>query len=116
MSQEGTLQSVSNQEDWDDSFGLFDDETGDPLDLTAVTAITITVWDEDYRQIMLTGSLSDAIRIDDITGGVISLHFAATSMAALMPKTYPVRLSMVNGGATKDLILGRLPVLDGGPI
>jgi hypothetical protein len=36
-------------------------------------------------------------------------------MTALDAKDYPLRVSMVNGGATKDLILGTLPVTDAGP-
>jgi hypothetical protein len=116
MSQENTLLPVSNQEDWDDTFELYDDDTGDPLDLTAVTAVTITLWDDDRRTTVLSGSIGSGITIDDITGGVMSVHFGASTMNGLTgSKTYRVRLSMVNGGATKDLILGSLPVLDGGP-
>src|SRR5438477_285139 len=114
MSQTVTLQPVSNLEDWDDTFELFDTETGDALDLSAVTAITLTVWDEDSRLAQISKSLNAGITIDDVAG-VVSIHVAASEMLSLAAKNYPLRLSMVNGGATKDLILGVLPVEDGGP-
>lgn len=115
MSQAVMLEPVSNVEDWDDTFALFDTETGEALDCSAVTAITLTLWDEDSRSTQISKSLSDGITIDDTVGGIISLHVAASEMLALEPKNYPLRISMVNGGATKDLILGTLPVEDGGP-
>jgi hypothetical protein len=115
MAQNLTLQPVSNQEDWDETFELFDTETGDALDLAAVTALTLTLWDEESRAIMLTAALDDGITIDDESGGVISIHFDAADMTALCAKSYAFRLGMVNGGATKDLILGTLPIADGGP-
>src|SRR5437762_1383536 len=110
MSQTVTLQPVSNLEDWDDTFELFDTETGDALELSAVTAMTLTVWDEDSRLVQISKSLGAGIAIDDVTGGVVSIHVAASEMLSLPAKNYPLRLSMVNGGATKDLILGVLPV------
>jgi hypothetical protein len=115
MSQVVTLQPVSNAEDWDDTFELFDTETGEALDMTAVTAVTLTLWDEDSRAVLLTAALNDGITIDDVTGGLVSIHFDAADMTALDAKDYPLRVSMVNGGATKDLILGTLPVTDAGP-
>jgi hypothetical protein len=68
MSQVVTLQPVSNAEDWDDTFELFDTETGEALDMTAVTAVTLTLWDEDSRAVLLTAALNDGITIDDVTG------------------------------------------------
>jgi hypothetical protein len=115
MSQTVTLEPVSNLEDWDDTFALFDTETGGALDLSAVTAITLTVWDEDSRLTRISKSLGAGITIDDVSGGVVSIHVAASEMAALCAKNYPLRLAMVNGGAAKDLVLGSLPVEDGGP-
>lgn len=115
MSQVVTLEPVSNVEDWDDTFALFDTATDDALDLTAVTAITLTLWDEDSRIAKISLALGSGITINDTTGGIISIHVAASAMTALCPKNYPLRISMVNGGAAKDLILGTLPVEDGGP-
>ena len=115
MSQTVTLQPVSNREDWDDTFELFDAETGAALDLSAVTAITLTVWDEESRSIRISKSLGAGVSILDLAGGVVAIHAAASEMESLHAKSYPLRLSMVNGGATKDLILGVLPVEDGGP-
>lgn len=115
MSQVVTLEPASNVEDWDDTFALFDTETNAALDLTAVTAITLTLWDEDSRIAKISKSLSSGITITDTVGGIVAIHVAASEMSCLCAKNYPLRISMVNGGAAKDLILGTLPVEDGGP-
>src|SRR5687767_5859683 len=116
MAQTVNLTPTGNREDWDDTFALFDAETGDALDLTAVTAPTLTVWDPDCPgTAKLTASLGDGIAIDDIPGGVVSIHFDAADMATLCAKSYAFRLAMRNGGAQKDLALGTLPIEHGGP-
>jgi hypothetical protein len=117
MSQVVTLEPISNQEDWDETFELFDTETGEALDMTAVTAMTLILWDADQRTILLRALLDDGITIENATGGIVSMHFDASAIIAALSGdvNYPFRLNMVNGGATKDLILGMLPVVDGGP-
>lgn len=116
MAQHVTLTPVSNREDWDDTFELFDVENDTVLDLTAVTAITLVLWNPEYPTTeVLSAELGDGITIDDIPGGIISIHFDATDMATLDAKSYAFRVGMVNGGATKDLMLGTLPIEDGGP-
>jgi hypothetical protein len=115
MSQKVTLQPVSDREDWDDTFELWDTETDTALDLNEVTAMTLVVWDPDDSRQMLSLSLGSGITIDDADAGLVSVHYAAASMEALEGKNYAFRLGMVNGGATKDLILGVLPVEYGGP-
>jgi hypothetical protein len=118
MAQHVTLTPVSNREDWDDSFELFD-VSGDEstaLDLSAVTAITLTLWDpERPTSAIISLALDDGITVDDAAGGIISIHVAAAMMTTLCAKSYAFRIGMVNGGATKDLMIGTLPVEDGGP-
>lgn len=116
MAQHITLTPVSNREDWDDTFELFDVESDSALDLSAVTAMTLTLWDPDSSgTARLTAALDNGITIDDAAGGVVSIHFAAGAMAALGAKSYAFRLAMLNGGAQKDLMIGTLPVENGGP-
>jgi hypothetical protein len=110
-----TLPPVSNREDWDEQLEIIDDH-GEPLDLGAVTALELIVWDPDTRATMLTGALGSGLTIEDSNSGIIAVHFGADAMSALGAKTYAFRLGMANGGAIKDLILpGVLPVQDGGP-
>lgn len=115
MAQSVSLQPVSNREDWDDTFSLFDPETDDALDLTAVTAIELIVWDPETRRTLLTASIGDGITITDITGGVIAIHFDRDDIEDLCAKSYAFRVGMTNGGAIKDLMIGTLPIIDGGP-
>ena len=110
-----TLPPVSNQEDWDEQLEIIDDD-GEPLDLGAVTALELIVWDPDTRATMLTGALGSGLAIEDSDGGIIAVHFGADAMSAFAAKNYAFRLGMTNGGTIKDLILpGILPVQDGGP-
>jgi hypothetical protein len=109
------LPPVSNREDWDETLQVFDD-AGEALDLAAVTAIELIVWDPDTRVNMITGALGSGITIESSNDGTISIHFGADVMGAFSAKNYAFRLGMSNGGAIKDLILpGILPVEDGGP-
>lgn len=111
-----TLPPVSNAEDWDETFQFFDPDTGEEMNLDAVTAMEIVVWDPATHSSVLTGSLGSEIVISDSDGGVITIHFGAVSMGALEPKNYAFRLGMTSGGSVKDIILpGILPVEDGGP-
>lgn len=119
MAQHVSLTPVSNREDWDDTFELFDVENDTALDLSAVTAMTLVVWDEDApTTIVLSAELDDGITIEgDAADGTISIHFDATDVAAAVKcgKSYSFRLGMVNGGATKDLMIGTVAFEYGGP-
>ena len=116
MAQHVALTPVSNREDWDDTFELFDVETDTALDLSAVTALTLNVWDEECpARALLSKSLGDGLTIDDAAGGVISIHVDAVEKGTLCARSYAFRIGMVNGGASKDLAIGALPVEDGGP-
>ena len=110
-----TLPPVSNQEDWDQQLEIVDDD-GAPLDLGAVTALELIVWDPDTRATMITGAIGSGLTIEHSASGIIAMHFGADAMSAFTAKNYAFRLGMTSGGATKDLILpGILPVQDGGP-
>jgi hypothetical protein len=116
MAQHVSLTPTSNREDWDDTFELFDVDNDTALDLSAVTAMTLVLWDEECpTRALLSLALDDGITIDDEAGGIISVHVDADDMQSLCAKSYSFRLGMVNGGATKDLMIGTLPVEDGGP-
>src|SRR6185369_12846470 len=106
---------TGNREDWDETFELFD-VSGDEqtaFDLSAVTAITLTLWDPDCpSKTLLTAAINDGVTVDDASGGVISIHLSADDMQSLCAKSYAFRIGMLKGGATRDLIMGTLPVED----
>jgi hypothetical protein len=111
-----TLPPVSNQEDWDETFTLFDPDTGDVQDLSTVTALELVLWDPDTRETRISLALASGLTIPSAANGVIALHVPEATMTALAAKNYAFRLGMTIGGAVKDIILpGILPVEDGGP-
>lgn len=110
-----TLPPVSNQEDWTETIQVFD-EDGIGLNMSAVTALTLVVWDPDNDSEKLRLALNSGITITDSSVGVITISAAVGTMQSFIAKNYAFRLGMVNGGVTKDLILpGILPIEDGGP-
>jgi len=111
-----TLPPVSNQEDWDETFTLFDPDTGEVQNLSTVTALELVLWDPDSRETKITLALNSGLTIPSAANGVINLHVAESTMTSLRAKHYSFRLGMTIAGAVKDIILpGVLPVEDGGP-
>jgi hypothetical protein len=116
MSSAVTLPPVSNREDWDETFQLFDPDTGDVQDLSTVTALELIVWDPDTRESKITLALDSGLTIPSAANGIITLHVGESTMTALTAKNYAFRLGMTIAGAIKDIILpGILPIEDGGP-
>lgn len=116
MAQATLLPPVSNQEDWDEQFTVFDPDTGAVVNLSTVTALELVLWDPDSRETVITLALNSGLTIPSPSNGVINLHVAESTMTALPAKNYAFRLGMTMGGAIKDIILpGTLPVEDGGP-
>jgi hypothetical protein len=114
MSGQVDLEAIDNREDWDDVIDVFDDR--EPFDLTDCTEMTLTVWDSKCpTRSVLSGTLDDALAIEDAANGVVSIHFDKSELGRLLAKEYNWSLRAVIGGATRTLILGTLPVLDGGP-
>lgn len=110
------LPLVTNAEDWNVQVAVLDDATGTGFDLASYT-ITIRVTDERGSQV-LTGSTSDGvvslIEDEDDVESIISWVFRASTMAGLSAGTYIVAVTIANGSETVQMILGRLPVLEGG--
>jgi hypothetical protein len=113
MSAQVDLEGVDNQEDWNETVELFGDDGG-KLDLTDATSLAVKVWSETPRSEVLSGALGGALTIEDAPNGIVSIHFGASDMQRLCPREYNWSLRGVIGGETRTLILGTLPVLDGG--
>lgn len=108
----GTLSPVSNKADWIEAYGLTDEETGDPVDVSAATEITIALRDPSSRSVELTATLSGGT-IEHIETGIFQWAFTAAQMSGLCAKTYEVGLTIVQDDQTIQLFVGTLPVIDG---
>jgi hypothetical protein len=108
----GTLPPVSNKADWIEEYELYDDETGDPLDISGADEITVSVRDAKSRSVLLTATLSGG-SIAHAETGVFRWTFAAESMRSLCPKTYEIGMTMLLNDVTTQLLIGHVPVVDG---
>lgn len=111
----GALDPVSNKATWSENLELLDSETGDPIDLSAVTEITLEVRDMESHSAVLTGTYTggEVIIVGASTDGVFQWEFSVAQMRALQAKTYDVGCTIEQDGDTVQLIIGHLPVLDG---
>lgn len=111
------LPQITNATDWAVTVAVIDDTTGVGFDLSTYTAITVRVTDSRNSQ-MLTGTLSDGTIVvtadDDAVSSILSWTFRASEMATLAAGSYTVAVKIGDGTNTTQLILGRLPVVDGG--
>lgn len=108
----GTLSPVSNKADWIETFELYDDETGEAIDVSAATEITIAIREPGTHSEVLSGSLTGD-EIEHVETGVIQWHFTADQMSDLCAKTYEVGMTLVLDDITTQILIGHLPVADG---
>lgn len=106
-----TLPPVSRNGDWIDCFKFIDDETGDALNISDATEITIEIFDTDDCSAKLTATLTGGT-IAHIETGVFQWTFTRAQMQTLDPKTYDVNGSIVKDGITLPIFIGSLPVFD----
>jgi hypothetical protein len=108
-----TFEAVTNREDWDVEVTVYDPDTGAPMDLAALTAASLAIRDPERNSVALTGALGAGVTVESAAQGVLLLHVDASAMRGLCAKSYDVGLVLTIGGATKQAILGALPVEDG---
>lgn len=110
-----TLPPVSNRAGWSDNYELSDAETNEAIDLTDIEEVTLEVRDPDSRSAVLSATYTGGtITIADVTSGVFSWTFTAAQMRALCSKTYEVGCTIeFDDEEPEQLLIGRLPVLDG---
>jgi hypothetical protein len=108
----GTLSPVSNKADWIEEYELYDDETGEALDISTAEEITVSIRDPNSQSIELTASLSGG-SITHIETGVFEWTFTAAQMRGLCAKTYEVGMTMLKDDVTTQILIGHVPVVDG---
>ena len=103
------FQPVTNAEDWELVVNLFDD--GAAYDLDGETA-TMSVRDPWGNEVLSgTGVASDD---GDAVTSILTFTFRASSMALLCAGSYTVAAKLTESPATRQILLARLPVRDGG--
>ena len=107
----GSLDPVSNQEDWQFSYLVWDSEADEFIDISGCT-ITITVRDQETKASVLTGSTTGG-QITLPEDGVFQVLFPESDMNGVCPKTYNVGIRIANDDRTVQFFIGTVPVLDG---
>lgn len=123
--------AVSNRESWQNIIGLYDIDTGEPIDLTDLTFVceirrtgqAMRPYDSGYSnfgdigaandygpQIVLT--LGAGLTVVDL--GMLQVSISLDQMRTLSPDTYSIAMTASNGVDQRQLFLGRLPILFGG--
>ena len=107
-----TLAPVTNRGDWIDCYKLVDDETDDPIDLSDAAEITLEIREPETHCPKATATLTGG-SIIHIETGVFQWTFPLAQMRSLCPRTYDVGLTILKDAITTQILIGRLPVLDG---
>jgi hypothetical protein len=99
----GTLPAASNRADWSEIFEVYDDETGEQIDLS--TAIITLQIRDGYRCIDASIVLVDV--------GKFEASVSLGQMKQLCAGTHDIGGTMTRDGIVTQEIIGNLPVLDG---
>lgn len=114
MSLKSPLAATTNAEDWVATVAVTDEDGG--FDLSSY-AISLRVTDARGAEVLAGSTADGTIVIGNDADDVPSLFtwtFRAASMAGLRPGAYTVGVRISDGENTNQIILGQLPVLDGG--
>jgi hypothetical protein len=106
-----TLDPTSTRQDWDFIFQFVDDDNDQPLNLTGASFL-VEIRDRLGGQIVVSVSTTGG-GISIIDTGTIQLSVAAATMHALRPDMYEIGGTYTLNGATRQFVIGLLPVLDG---
>jgi hypothetical protein len=108
----GLLNPVSNKATWAVTYELRDDDTDELIDLSNIDEIVVEVRDIATKSSMLSAKLSDASIVIESTG-IFSWQFSSDQMRTLCQKMYEVGVTITEDDETAQLLIGKLPVLDG---
>ncbi len=108
----GTLQAVSNREDWSQAVALADAETGD-----AVTISRAALWvcqENEPNSPVLQGSTDDGKLA--LTADGFEISFTVSDLSAVSAGMYDlfVRIEL-DTGQIVQLMAGQIPFVEGGP-
>lgn len=95
-----------------ETFKLTDSESGDAIDITDAEEITVSIRDPKSKCILLTGTLTGG-EISLVDDGTFEITFDEDTMGALVAKTYEIGCTIKINGDTTQLLVGKLPVVDG---
>jgi hypothetical protein len=107
----GSLQPASNQADYELTVEAVDDDTGEDIDL-AGASIVFELRDRDSGQTRLSATTGNG-KVSILDTGVFRASFARPDMQGLRANLYDVGCILTVNGATRQFIIGTLPVLDG---
>jgi hypothetical protein len=107
---------VTNQSDWATSIQFNDKASGTPIDITGddvpnsfSLALALV---GDANNAALTGSTTTGeLTLPSL--GILQIFFPAARIQALAPGSYDVGLTVTNGVNTAQILLGRLPIVNG---
>lgn len=103
------LRPVTNAEDWILTANLFDGGAAYDLDGETASMSVRTPWGGEV--LTATGVASDD---DDAVTSILTFTVRASSMADLAPGRYTVAVKIAESPATRQIMLAKLPVRDGG--
>ncbi len=113
MAAVGSLQPVSNRATWTESVQVYNDEDGQPFDISNATDIELQVRDPACCAAVLTATKSGGSIVLEPSTGVFTFTFSKDQMGSLCAKTYDVGCVATVNGETIQLVIGTLPVLEG---
>ena len=107
---------VTNQSDWATSVQFNDKASGTPIDITGDDVpLSFNLALKPVGQgsaPALTGSTATGeLTLPSL--GILQIFFPAARMQALTPGSYDVGLTVTNGLNTSQILLGRLPIVNG---
>lgn len=106
----GSLPVASNREDYEYIAQIVDDDTNEPIDLTAAILVA-QISDQDGCKRISLGTSTGEITL--VETGTFRILTPRSSMTSLCAGQYNVGLTVENAGLTTSFIIGTLPVLDG---
>jgi hypothetical protein len=106
-----TLDPTSTRQDWDFIFQFIDADTDEPIGLSGA-GVSVEIRDRLGGQVVVSASTTGG-GISIIDTGTIQISVPATTMRALRPDMYELGGTYTLNGATRQFVIGLLPVLDG---
>lgn len=103
------LQPVTNAEDWILVVNVFEDDEACDLDGETASLVLKNRWGEEM--LTASGVLSDDA---DAVTSIVTFTVRASSLAGLPAGSYTVAARLTEAPATRQLLLAKLPILDGG--
>lgn len=110
----GPLPPASTRGTWVESIELTSVDDNSYIDLSAATEITVSLVPDTFVGINLLDELTLRLSTGDVTLpslGIIQWRSEVTQMAALLPRTYEVKIVIAINGDTLVLMLGSVSIL-----